>query len=157
MQFLQYMSDPGKAMEELAEVMARIQKELNDALRSVWAKYSALYPDKLRVYDPLYDIEDRGESIAVYVDVPGFKKNEIRIRVTEDSLEVIAEKSEERVKEENDRKYIERQRLYRQVYKKILLPAKVRPEQARARLEDGVLVIVLPKSGAEREVEVKLE
>lgn len=151
------MSDAGKIAEELAEAVARLQKELNDALRSVWAKYSSLYPDKLRVYDPLYDIEDRGDSIAVYVDMPGFRKNEIKIRVTEDTLEVIADKSEERVKEENDRKYIQRERLYKSVYKKILLPVKVRPEQARARLEDGVLVVLLPKSGAEREVEVKLE
>jgi len=151
------MSDAGKIAEELAEAVARLQKELNDALRSVWAKYSSLYPDRLRVYDPLYDIEDRGDSIAVYVDVPGFRKNEIKIRVTEDTLEVIADKSEERVKEENDRKYIQRERLYKSVYKKILLPVKVRPEQARARLEDGVLVVLLPKSGAEREVEVKLE
>ncbi|UNQ72585.1 Hsp20/alpha crystallin family protein [Infirmifilum sp. NZ] len=151
------MSDSGKIAEELAEAVARLQKELNDALRSVWAKYSSLYPDRLRVYDPLYDIEDRGDSIAVYVDVPGFRKNEIKIRVTEDTLEVIADKSEERVKEENDRKYIQRERLYKSIYKKILLPVKVRPEQARARLEDGVLVVLLPKSGAEREVEVKLE
>ncbi|PLJ77728.1 Hsp20/alpha crystallin family protein [Infirmifilum sp. SLHALR2] len=151
------MSDAGKIAEELAEAVARLQKELNDALRSVWAKYSSLYPDRLRVYDPLYDIEDRGDSIAVYVDVPGFRKNEIKIRVTEDTLEVIADKSEERVKEENDRKYIQRERLYKSVYKKISLPVKVRPEQARARLEDGVLVVLLPKSGAEREVEVKLE
>jgi len=151
------MSDASKIAEELAEAVARLQKELNDALRSVWAKYSSLYPDKLRVYDPLYDIEDRGDSIAVYVDVPGFRKNEIKIRVTEDTLEVIADKSEERVKEENDRKYIQRERLYRSIYKKILLPVKVRPEQARARLEDGVLVVLLPKSGAEREVEVRLE
>lgn len=151
------MSDPARVAEELAEAMARVQKELNETLRNIWAKYSALYPDKLRIYEPLYDIEDRGDSIAVYLDVPGFKRNEIRIRVTEDSLEVIAEKSEERVKEESERKYVQRQRLYKQIYKKVVLPVKVRPEQARARLEDGVLVVILPKSGAEREVEVKLE
>ncbi|AKG39013.1 MAG: Hsp20/alpha crystallin family protein [Infirmifilum sp.] len=151
------MSDPTRIAEELAEAMAKVQKELNETLRNIWAKYSSLYPEKLRVYDPLYDIEDRGESIAVYLDVPGFKRNEIRIRVTEDSLEVIAEKAEERVKEEGERKYVQRQRLYKQIYKKIILPVKVRPEQARARLEDGVLVVILPKSGAEREVEVKLE
>lgn len=149
--------ESSKAIEELAEVVARIQKDINEVLRYFWAKYSTLYPDKLRVYDPLYDVEDRGDAVVVYVDVPGFRKNEIKIRVTEDSLEVIAEKSEERVREESDKKYLQRQRLYRQVYKKITLPVKVRPEQARARMEDGVLVITLPKSGAEREVEVKLE
>lgn len=143
--------------EELAEAMAKIQKELNETLRNIWAKYSALYPDKLRVYDPLFDIEDRGDSIVVYVDVPGFKRNEIRIRVTEDSLEIIAEKSEEKIREESDRKYLQRQRLYRQIYKKIELPVKVRPEQARARLEEGVLMVMLPKSGAEREVQLNVE
>ncbi|ABL77911.1 Hsp20/alpha crystallin family protein [Thermofilum pendens] len=149
--------DTGKVAAELAEAIARIQKELNDSLREIWAKHFALYPDKLRMLDPLYDIEDRGDSLAVYVDLPGFRKNEIKIRVTEDSLEVFAEKSEERVKDEDSRKYIQRQRLYKQVYKKISLPVKVRPEQARARFEDGVLVVLVPKSGAEKEVEVKVE
>jgi HSP20 family protein len=93
----------------------------------------------------------------VYVDLPGFKKSEIKIRVTEDSLEVFAEKNEERVKEEDSRKYIQRQRLYKNVYKKITLPTKIRPEQARARIEDGVLIVSIPKSGAEKEVEVKVE
>ncbi|MEZ0345103.1 MAG: Hsp20/alpha crystallin family protein [Infirmifilum sp.] len=151
------MSEPARVAEELAEAMAKIQKELNETLRNIWAKYSALYPDKLRVYDPLFDIEDRGDSIVVYVDVPGFKRNEIRIRVTEDSLEIIAEKSEEKIREESDRKYLQRQRLYRQIYKKIELPVKVRPEQARARLEEGVLMVMLPKSGAEREVQLNVE
>lgn len=149
--------DANSVASELAEVIAKIQKELNDTLREIWARHSSLYPEKLRMMDPPYDIEDRGDSIAVYVDVPGFRKNEIKIRVTEDAVEVIAQKNEERVKEEESRKYLHRQRLYKQIYKKITLPTKVRPELAKARFEDGVLIVVVPKSGAEREVEVKVE
>ncbi|MCC6003235.1 MAG: Hsp20/alpha crystallin family protein [Thermofilum sp.] len=150
-------NDSDTVASELAEAIARIQKELNDTLREIWARHFSLYPEKLRLLDPPYDVEDRGDSLVVYVDLPGFKKSEIKIRVTEDSLEVFAEKNEERVKEEDSRKYIQRQRLYKNVYKKIALPTKIRPEQARARIEDGVLIVSIPKSGAEKEVEVKVE
>jgi len=146
-----------KVISELAETIARIQREIDQTFKEFWTKNYKYFPERYSVIEPLYDIEDRGDRIVVYMDVPGFSKNEIKIRVTEDAVEVIAEKSQERIEEEKKRKYYVKQRLYQRIYKKIPLPCKVRPEHARARFVDGVVVIEIPKSGAEKEVEINIE
>ncbi|MFZ8855194.1 MAG: Hsp20/alpha crystallin family protein [Thermofilaceae archaeon] len=152
-----FASPEGKVVEELLTALAKIQQSINSLSGSLWAKYHDLYPDSMRVYEPRVDIEDQGSYLVLYMDMPGFRKNEIKILITEDFVEVKAEKSEERVKEEDSRKYLQRERIYRRAYKRVELPAKVRTDNARARLEDGVLTIYLPKSGERREVEVRVE
>lgn len=151
------MSAEGKIAEESIAVIARLRRELNAATKEFLVKFHSLYPDAFRVYEPLVDIEERDNHILVYMDVPGFRKNEIKIMVTEDFVEVRAEKSEDRVREEDGRKYLQRERFYRRVHKRVELPVKVRPDNARARFEDGVLTIILQKSGERREVEVSVE
>ncbi|RLE60652.1 MAG: hypothetical protein DRJ35_02645 [Thermoprotei archaeon] len=142
--------------QEILQSIARFQKEVERTFREFWDKFSK-YTLSLGTFEPLIDIEDRNEELVIYVDLPGFSKNEIKIKVTEDSVEVKAEKSAERKTVEKERKYITRQRFYEGFYKRIVLPVKVRPEQARARLENGVLEIRIPKSEAAREVEVNVE
>ncbi len=151
------MEEWEKVVSELAETIARIQREIDQTFKEFWTKNYKYFPEKYSVVEPLYDIEDRGDRIVVYMDAPGFSKNEIKIRVTEDSVEIIAEKSQERVEEEKKKKYYVKQRLYQRMYKRIPLPCKVRPEHARAKFVDGVVIIEIPKSGAEKEVEINIE
>lgn len=146
----------GEAVGEILSNVAKFQREIESMFREFWSKFFK-YQLPLRVGEPPADIEDRGGELVVYIDLPGFSKDEVKIKVTEDMLEVRAEKSEERKASERSRSYVVRERIYESFYKRISLPAKVRPEQAKARLENGVLEIRLPKSGAAREVEVSLE
>ncbi|MCD6562334.1 MAG: Hsp20/alpha crystallin family protein [Thermoproteales archaeon] len=142
--------------QEILQSIANFQKEMEKTFREFWDKFSK-YTVSLGMFEPLVDIEDRSDEVVIYMDLPGFSKNEIKIKVTEDSVEVRAEKSIERKNVEKERKYFTRQRFYEGFYKRILLPVKVRPEQARAKLENGVLEIHIPKSEAAREVEVNVE
>jgi len=146
-----------RVVEELILALAKIQQSVNDISGNLWAKYHELYPDSMRVYEPRVDIEDQGSYLVLYMDMPGFRKNEIKIIITEDFVEVKAEKGEERVREEESKRYLQRERVYKRAYKRVELPVKVRTDNARARLEDGVLIVYLPKSGERREVEVKVE
>ncbi len=143
--------------KELLETIARIQREVDAMFKNFWTKYYEKFPVSFRTFEPLVDIEDKGDTIVIYADVPGFKRDEIKIKVTEDTVEINAEKSESHKQEEAGKKYFLRQRVYESFYRRINLPVKVRPEQARARLENGVLIVILPKSEAAREVEVHVE
>ena len=145
-------------VREVYRQMAQLQKEVEQRFRDIWSRLSRLsIPMTIGYFEPAFDIEDTGEELVVYMDLPGFSRDEVKIRVTEDSVEVKAEKSEERREEERNRNYIVRQRVYEGFYKRIHLPCKVRPEAARARLVNGVLEIHIPKSGAKREVEISVE
>ena len=139
---------------ELLATAASIQREVDRLFRELWSKVPGEY--SLGVNEPPADVEDRGDEYVVYVDVPGFSKDEIKIRVTEDMVEVRAEKSVEKKAEIRSRNYVLRERLYEGFAKKITLPTKIKPDQAKAVLNNGVLEIHLPKSGATREIEISV-
>ena len=145
-------------IKEVYRQMAQLQREMEQRFRDIWSHLSKLsLPITFGFFEPAFDIVDEDDELVLYIDVPGFSRDEIKIRVTEDAIEIRAEKSEERKAEEKERRYIVRQRVYEGLYKRIHLPCKVRPEAARAKLVNGVLEIRIPKSEAKREVEITVE
>jgi len=143
-----------KLVDELVETLSQMEREVERMFRDVWMKLSAETPLRLGAWEPPADVVDRGEELVVYVDVPGFSKEDIKVKVTEDCIEIFAKKSEEKVIEGS---YLLKQRFRESLYKKVDLPFKVRPEQAKARLENGVLEIRIPKSGLTKEIQVSIE
>jgi HSP20 family protein len=143
-----------KLVDELVETLSQMEREVERMFRDVWMKLSAETPLRLGAWEPPADVVDKGEELVVYVDVPGFSKEDIKVKVTEDYVEIFAKKSEEKVIEGS---YLLRQRFRESLYKKVDLPFKVKPEQAKARLENGVLEIRIPKSGLTKEIQVSVE
>jgi len=141
-------------VSELVETLARMEKEVEKMFRDLWTRLSAEVPLRLEAWEPPADIIDVGEELVIYVDAPGFSKENIKVKVTEDYIEVTAQKSDEKAVVGT---YLLRQRFRESLYKRIALPVKVRPEQAKARLENGVLEIRVPKSGVAKEIQVFVE
>ena len=141
-------------VEEVINTIAQMQREIERAFRDLWTRLPVERPLQLGIWEPPVDIIESDGEVIVYVDVPGFSRDEIRVRVTEDSVEVRAERKAER---RIEGKYIVRQRVRESLYKRVELPVKVRPEQAKAKLENGVLEIRIPKSEIAREVQVVVE
>jgi len=141
-------------VKKIFDSLTEMQRQIEKMFREFWKTA----PKELRFgfYEPLVDIEDKGDEYVVYINVPGFSKDEVKVRVTEDFVEVFAEHSEERKKEIASKNYVMRERVYEGFKRRIELPAKVRPESASAYLKDGVLEIHLPKSEAAREIEISI-
>jgi HSP20 family protein len=78
------------------------------------------------------------------MDVPGVKKNEINLNVTDNSLEVSAEHKEE--SEEKKKNYLRKERSHVSYYRTLPLSENIVSGQVKAKLTDGVLDITLPKS-----------
>lgn len=92
---------------------------------------------------PSVDLEDRGKDYRLTVDLPGFKKEEVEIEVTDDSVAVKAKK--EMSEEEKKKNYVRRERSYQTFYRRIPLPESVRSDDAKASLNNGILEVILPK------------
>lgn len=90
------------------------------------------------------DVIDEGNQFRVKMDVPGVKKNEISINVTDNSLEVSAAHKEE--SEEKKKNYLKKERSQVSYYRTLPLAENVVSGNVKAKLNDGVLDIVLPKS-----------
>ncbi len=94
--------------------------------------------------EPLVNIEDKEDEIFVTVDLPYVKdKNDIRVNISEDSLEIRAEikKAIRWERWGTVQKYIE----FKSFRKFIRLQSKVDPEKSRALFRGGILEISLPK------------
>jgi len=90
------------------------------------------------------DIVDEGDKYAIKLDMPGIKKNEIKLNVFDNSLEVSAQHKEE--EEEKKKNYVRKERSEVSYYRTIPLPEKIVSGKAQAKLSDGVLNITVPKS-----------
>jgi HSP20 family protein len=76
--------------------------------------------------------------------MPGVKKDEIKLNITENSVEVSAEHKEEG--EEKKKNFIRKERSQISYYRVLPLPERVDSSKATAKLTDGVLDITLPKT-----------
>jgi len=94
---------------------------------------------------PSVDIEDQGKDFVLTVDLPGFRKEEVTVEVTNDYVNIEARKQE--IKEVDDKKknYLRKERASEAYYRRVTLPQEVNSDQAQASLNDGVLQVTLPK------------
>jgi HSP20 family protein len=100
--------------------------------------------DNLRRDMEKADVIDEGKQFRVKMDIPGVKKNEIKLNVTNNSLEVSAEHKEE--SEEKKKNYLKKERNQMSFYRTLPLSENVVSAKVKAKLSDGVLDIILPKS-----------
>lgn len=89
------------------------------------------------------DVIDEGKQFRVKIDMPGVKKNEVKLNVTENSIEVSGEHKEET--QEKKKNYLRKERSQFSHFRTIPLSEKIISGQTKAKLADGVLTITLPK------------
>jgi len=105
---------------------------------------------------PLSDIRETDEEVIVTVELPGVSKDDIQLKATEDSIEIRVETK--KLVEEKGEDFFRKERSYRGFYRRITLPCKVIPEKAKAKYENGILEVRLPKVEAKKkEKEIKIE
>ena len=87
---------------------------------------------------------DDAKAYRLAVDLPGFKKDEIQLDVKDGYLTIRAEKGLD--KDEEDKKgRVLRQERYAGVCSRSFYVGDVRPEDIKAKYEDGVLTVLVPK------------
>ena len=97
------------------------------------------------VRQPLVDLVDNGKEYVVKAEIPGIKKEDLKIEVAQDSLEVSGETSVEEDQEDRETGYIRRERRYSKFYRAIPLPENVLTDKVEAELKAGGLTVKLPK------------
>ncbi len=95
---------------------------------------------------PLVDIADNGKEFVLKAEIPGIKKEDLSIEITENGVEISGETKAEQKEEDKDKGYLRRERRYSSFYRSLPLPDKVLTDKAEADLKDGVLTVRLPKA-----------
>ena len=100
-------------------------------------------------------ISETEKDIVIRVNLPGFKKEEISLNATQSTIEINALKKHETV--EQGKKHYRHESSSSAVQRSFTLPALVDPDKTRAKLEDGLLTIAVPKLEHDKKKKKKVE
>ena len=90
---------------------------------------------------PEIEVLQKNGEFIVRADLPGLKKENIKVEITENILTLSGERKEE--KEEKREGYYRSERSYGSFYRQIPLPEGAKVDTANAEFKDGVLQITL--------------
>jgi HSP20 family protein len=91
---------------------------------------------------PTVDVQRCNGSLVVSAELPGLKKEEVKVEVTDDTITIEGERKREH--KEDHEGYHRYERSYGRFFRSIPLPEGARGDQAKAELKDGVLKVTLP-------------
>jgi HSP20 family protein len=94
-------------------------------------------------FTPACDISESKEHYLVSFDMPGVKKEDIKIEVHENKLVISGERNQSH-KMDNEN-FVHHERRYGQFNRSFSLPETINASHIEAHYEDGVLHVALPK------------
>ena len=113
-----------------------------------WLETRGWFPPALRKsfgefpWMPALEMTERDRTLLITVDLPGLKKEDVKIEVTHDELTIEGERKLE--KEEKAEGLYRTERAYGQFFRRIAIPEHVKAENAAAAFKNGVLEIEMP-------------
>ena len=93
------------------------------------------------------DVRETEDAIEADIDLPGFKKDEIQVHLENGYLTVSAEKHAD--KQAGKGKYLRQERYSGTVSRTFYVGDALKPDDVKAKYEDGVLVVSLSKKAPE--------
>ena len=91
---------------------------------------------------PDIEMSHRNNELVVRADLPGLKKDDVKVDVREDGITIEGERQHEQESERSG--FYRSERSYGSFYRTIPLPEGVMVDQAKASFTDGVLEITMP-------------
>jgi HSP20 family protein len=131
--------NPFAAMREFSDEMDRLFRTTNAA--DVWA--------------PRSDVQFCNENLVVTAELPGLKKEDVKVEIIDDALVIEGERKLEH--NENHEGYHRYERSYGKFYRSIPLPEGAKPDQATAELSEGVLKVTVPAAEVKNRRQVPVQ
>jgi HSP20 family molecular chaperone IbpA len=119
----------------------RLSRELDDMFNTFGVERTFTQPVHT-VWTPEVEMFTKNNELIVRVDVPGLKKEDLTIELTEDALILKGERKYE--KEEKHEGFYRAERVYGNFSRTLPLPEGVKIDLAKAVVHDGVLEITVP-------------
>ena len=91
------------------------------------------------------DVKETEDSFEIDIDLPGFKKENVTARLENGYLTIQASKGLDKDKEDKEGKYIRRERYAGSCSRSFYIGEGVTQDEIRARFEDGILRLTVPK------------
>ncbi len=153
--------EPSKSLtpvRKIEEWFDEMEKRFEDFFRRPFSLMPSILPQirmpEVEEFSPSIDILTEGDEVVIKAELPGMKKEDIDVSLTEDTITISGEKKKEEKVEKKDYYLLERS--YGSFKRSFTLPTEVQTEKASAKFKDGVLEIRIPKTEEAKKKEKKI-
>ena len=95
---------------------------------------------------PAINVKESDKAYTVELAVPGMKKEDFNVHINDEgNLIIKMESKQEHKDEDKNTRYLRREFSYSKFEQTLILPDDVKKEDIKARVENGVLMVELPK------------
>ena len=99
------------------------------------------------------DIRDTDSSYELDIDMPGFKKEDIKAQLKDGYLTISAATSANNDEQDKEGRYIRRERYAGSCSRSFYVGEDIKQDDIKAKFENGILKISVPKKEAQPKVE----
>ena len=117
-------------------------KEFNRMMRPLYGKHAQ---NMMKT-----DVRETDNSYEMDIDLPGFKKDEIKVELDNGYLSISAAKGLDKDEEKKDGKYIRRERYAGAMSRTFYVGDNLTQQDIQAKFEDGILKISVPKKDVQQ-------
>ena len=134
-----------RPFRDLVSIQDEVNRLYNDFFGRVPSRFEGDW--NASEWSPIVDISETKDDIVIKAEVPGLKKEDIKISLQDNILSLKGEKKQEKEeKEEKDTNYYRMERCYGSFTRSFNLPTTVQADKIKASYKDGILNITLPKA-----------
>ena len=119
----------------------------NSWIPSVFADlFDTEYMPKANCTAPAINVKESDKAYTVELAAPGMKKEDFNVHINDEgNLIIKIEQKQEHKDEDKNMRYLRREFSYSKFEQTLILPDDVKKEDIKARVENGVLTVELPK------------
>ena len=100
------------------------------------------------------DVKETDDGYELDIDLPGYKKEDVKVQLKDGYLMIQAVRNQgqnqDQAQKKEEGRYIRRERFYGSVSRSFYVGDKLTEEDIRAKFEDGILKLSLPKQNAQK-------
>ena len=105
---------------------------------------------------PKVDVLEKEKEFLIYTELPGLKKDDVKIVFENDSLSIIGERKKI-YPESNETEFLRQEIFYGKFKRSFKILNKVIPESITAKFENGMLLVNIKKVVEDKQKELKIE
>ncbi len=119
----------------------------NSWIPSVFADlFDTEYMPKANCTAPAINVKESDKAYTVELAAPGMKKEDFNVHINDEgNLIIKMEQKQEHKDEDKNMRYLRREFSYSKFEQTLILPDDVKKEDIKARVENGVLTVELPR------------
>lgn len=102
---------------------------------------------------PAINVSEDDKEYKVEIAAPGMTKDDFKISLADGDIVISMEKKTDTKDEQKDKKYIRREFNYSKFEQRLTLPDNVEKQNIAAQMNDGVLIIDIPKMTPEEKAQ----